>query len=304
MKAAATNILLFGSTGNLGKQIAQTAKSQGYPVTAVVRNESKKQVVEGFVYNVIVCDVTKPELLTGICHGFDIIISALGKSVSPNDQSKPSFCQIDLEANCSILSEAVKSRVKKFIYISAFGAEQYPQLEYFSVHHNFSEKLKASGLDYAIIKPPALFSAFIELAGLAKKGMLLTMGKGDKRTNPIYEGDLAKICVDAIHQPNATIEAGGKEALTRHQINEIIQQAVNPRKRVRKVPLGIVKSGLPLMKLYSRNMYDKMAFFTAVMQHDTIAPAIGETRLADYIAAFVKGDRAGLTERKQAPEHV
>ena len=41
---------------------------------------------------------------------------------------------------------------------------------------------------------------------LAKKGRLVTMGKGDKLTNPIYEGDLAKVCVEAIHQTNAVIE--------------------------------------------------------------------------------------------------
>ncbi|HEV7333691.1 MAG TPA: SDR family oxidoreductase [Flavisolibacter sp.] len=304
MNTAAKNILLFGSTGNLGRQIAQAAQRQGYQVTAVVRSASRKRVVEGFVHDVMVSDVTKPASIINICQGFDIVISALGKSVSPNDRSKPSFRQIDLEANSNILSEALKSGVKKFIYISAFGAEQYPQLEYFSVHHQFAEKLKASGLDYAIIKPPALFSAFIDLADMAKKGMLVTMGQGDKRTNPIYEGDLAEICVGAIHQPNAIIEAGGKEVLTRHQINEIIQQAVNPQKKVRKVPLGVVKAGLPLLKLFSRNMYDKMAFFTEVMQHDTIAPAVGKTRLADYIAVLLKSELASLNGQKAPTVHV
>lgn len=286
----AKNILLFGSTGNLGKQIARVASTQGYTVTAVVRNENRMRVLENSAHKCIVCDVTKPAALQGICQGFDIVISALGKSVSPNDHSKASFREIDLEANSHILGDAVQSGIKKFIYVSAFGAEHYPQLEYFSVHHRFAESLKASGIDYAIIKPPALFSAFIDLADMAKKGLLFTMGTGDKKTNPIYEGDLAAICVQAIHQPAATIEAGGREVLTRHLINTIIQHAVNPNKKVRKLPLGLVQAGLPLLKLISPNLYDKMAFFTEVMQHDTIAPAVGETRLADYMAALQKGE--------------
>lgn len=289
MNTATSSLLLFGSTGNLGKKIARSATEQGYRVVAVVRNKTKGEAIKELVQDYIVADVTNASSLEGICNGFPIVISALGKSVSPNEKSRQSFRQIDLEANSHILSEAVKSGVKKFIYVSAFSSEQYPHLEYFSVHHQFSEKLKASGLDYAIIKPPALFSAFLDLVDMAKKGMLVTMGAGDKLTNPIYEGDLAAICIQAIQQPNAVIEAGGKEVLSRHQINEIIQQAVNPTKKVRKIPLGLVTSGLPLLKPFSRNLYDKMAFFTAVMQHDTVAPALGETRLKDYIHQQLKG---------------
>ena len=276
-------VILFGSTGNLGKKIAEQLMLNGYDVTAVVRNERKAAEVKPIAHHIVIADVTNPSTLKGICNGYDIVISALGKSVSPNDRSKPGFRKIDLNANSNILDEAVKSHIRKFVYISAFGAEQYQHLEYFAVHHQFSERLKQAGIDYSIIKPPALFSAFIDLMDLAKKGRLVTMGQGEKRTNPIYEGDLAKICVDAINQSNAIIEAGGKEILSRKQINEIIQHSVAPSKKVRRVPLGLIKGMLPLMKLASRNMYDKMAFFIEVMQHDTIAPPVGEMKLEEYV---------------------
>ncbi|RYZ51202.1 MAG: NAD-dependent epimerase/dehydratase family protein, partial [Chitinophagaceae bacterium] len=132
MNAAAKSILLFGGTGNLGKHIAHAAISRGYAVTAVVRNASRKRELDGIVQNFVVCDVTKPALVSGICTGHDIVISALGKSVSPNDHSKPTFRQIDLEANSNILADAAISGVKKFIYVSAYGAERYPELDYFS----------------------------------------------------------------------------------------------------------------------------------------------------------------------------
>jgi len=275
-------VILFGATGNLGKKIAEELKDNSFDVTAVVRNEKKAKEISHLAKH-IVADVTNPQSLSGICNDFDIVISSLGKSVSPNDKSKPSFREIDLNANSHILDEAVKSGVKKFIYISALHAENYPHLEYFHTHHQFSERLIQSGIDYSIIKPPALFSAFIDLIDLAKKGRLVTMGKGDKLTNPIYEGDLAKFCIEAIHQTNAIIEAGGKEVLTRRQINEIIQKITNPNKKVRTVPMGLIKAFLPLIKLGSKNMYDKIAFFTAVMQDDTIAPKVGEMRLEDYV---------------------
>ena len=212
-------ILLFGATGNLGQSIASELKQKGYKVTAVVRNKIKVGKLESITQKIIVADVTIPSDLDNICNGFDIVISSLGKSVSPNDKSKPTFNDIDYIANSNILNEAKKSNVKKFVYISAFHCEHYLHLEYFKVHHQFSENLISSGIDYSIIKPPAIFSAFMDMIEMAKKGQLINIGLGDKKTNPIYEGDLAKITVDSINEPNSTIEAGGKTIYTRRQLN-------------------------------------------------------------------------------------
>lgn len=282
------NVLLFGGTGSLGKAIAAELSRRRFAVTAVVRNEAKAAELKKAVPTVIVADVTNPASLKGICDGFAVVVSALGKSVSLNDRSRPSFRDVDLNANAAILNEAVKSGVKKFVYVSALHAEKYPHLEYFRVHHAFSERLKSSGLPYAVIKPPALFSAFVDLIPMARKGRLAVFGQGEKRTNPIYEGDLASICVDAIHGPNVVIEAGGKEVLSRRQINEIIQAAVAPDKKVRTVPIGLIKAFLPLVKLFSKNLYDKVAFFLEVMRHDTLAPKVGAATLGDYIRIKAK----------------
>jgi len=277
-----TNVILFGATGSIGRQIAAALFKQPYQVTAVVRSEEKAKQLAAYTNRCLVANLN-PDSLKGICKGYEIVISALGKSVSPSDKSRASFHDIDTVLNTHILNEAINSQVKKFVYVSALHSEKFPHLAYFKAHHVIEEKLKISGLDYSIIKPPAVFSAFNDLMVMARKGQLVTLGKGEKLTNPIYEGDLAQVCVDAISLQNAVIEVGGKEILSRKQINEIIQHHVNPQKKVRSIPLSIVKRGLPILKLFSRNTYDKMAFFTEVMQHDTIAPPVGETRLSTYI---------------------
>lgn len=277
-----SKVILFGATGNLGTCVAHELVAQGFDVTCVVRNTSKADRLPVKVLTVT-ADVTKATDLAGITQGFDVVISCLGKSVSLSDRSKASFYDIDFTANSLILADAVRSKVNKFVYVSAFHAERYSHLEYFLVHHEFSEKLKASGLNYSIVKPPALFGAFKEAVDLARKGRLVNIGKGDRKTNPISEGDLAKVMVASIAQNNAVVEAGGKEILTRKQILEIIQEEVNPGKPLRTIPMGLVQKVLPLVKLLSRKQYDKLAFFLEVMQHDVIAPPVGEMRLKDYL---------------------
>jgi uncharacterized protein YbjT (DUF2867 family) len=282
-------VILFGATGNLGKEIANELVNQGYELTVVVRNEQKAKTLTHITSKYMVADVCNKSTLESILDKQDIVVSALGKSVSPNDKSKPTFKQVDFDANKNILDEAIKAGIKKIVYISAFHSEKYLHLEYFKVHHDFSELLKKSGIDYSIVKPPAIFSAFIDMIEMAKKGQLINIGKGDKKTNPIYEGDLAKVTVEAINKQNSIFEAGGKTIYTRKQLNEIVQNEVDSQKKIRTVPLGLFKVTLPIIKLFSKNTFDKFAFFIEVMQHDTIAPQVGTMTFEDYVKQKVNG---------------
>ena len=282
-------VILFGATGHLGKEIAKELVKQGYELTVVVRNEQKAKTLSHITSKYMVADVCNKSTLESILDKQDIVVSALGKSVSPNDKSKPTFKQVDFDANKNILDEAIKAGIKKFVYISAFHSEKYLHLEYFKVHHDFSELLKKSGIDYSIVKPPAIFSAFIDMIEMAKKGQLINIGKGDKKTNPIYEGDLAKVTVEAINKQNSIFEAGGKTIYTRKQLNEIVQNEVDSQKKIRTVPLGLFKVTLPIIKLFSKNLFDKFAFFIEVMQQDTIAPQVGTMTFEDYVKQKVNG---------------
>lgn len=71
-----------------GRAIVRVLLSKGYQVTAVARHASKARVLLPDVQQVIEANATRPETLRGICSGQEVIISALGKSVSPNDWSR------------------------------------------------------------------------------------------------------------------------------------------------------------------------------------------------------------------------
>lgn len=275
-------ILLFGATGHAGRAIAQELRVRGHQVTAVVRNERKARLLLWGIERLVVADVCNPETLRGICRGYEVVVSALGKSVSPNDWSRPTFEDVDYQGNVNILAEAHTSGVKQFVYISAFGAEKLRRLTYFRVHDDFSNALKISGLNYAIIQPPAIMSSFRDLAKMARGGWLVTFGLGDSRTNPIHEKDLAKVCADTIGMPNQVVAAGGKCVYTRHEINQIIQNLTAPGKKVRHLPRWVLHAALPFWRIFNRNMYDKLAFFAEVLEHDTLAPQVGSLTLEDY----------------------
>jgi uncharacterized protein YbjT (DUF2867 family) len=276
-------VLLAGATGHLGKALLAELKRQGYQVRALVRDPEKARHLDGMADEWVVADATRPGTLAGICQGIDVVVSALGKSVSLQDRSKSSFYDVDFRGNSHLLEEAKRQGVSRFVYVSAFGAEKRRDLAYFGAHEAFVDELRGSGINYCVVRPPALFSALGEILDMARQGRAVVLGNGSPKTNPIAEADLAQVVVDAIPSFLTNIEAGGKNEYTRYQLTALACQALGrPRQRILKVPFWLVKALLPLVRLLDRNLYDKAAFMTAVCAEDCLAPRVGQRSLKAY----------------------
>ncbi|EJF09418.1 SDR family oxidoreductase [Pontibacter sp. BAB1700] len=275
-------VLLAGATGHLGRHIFRELKQHGYEVRVLARNLKKAQSLFPDPEELVLADASKPFSLEGCCTGVDVVISALGKNLSLRHQGGGSFHDINYKANLNLLKEAEQAGVRQFIYVSAFGAGRYPQLAYFKAHAAFEKALRYSSLSYIILKPVALFSVFEEMAAMARKGHIGQLGQGDKLTNPIYDGDVARIAIDCIGKPSQSLELGGPTTYTRQELAQLVCDAAGYNGRVAEIPFDYVDTLLPFVRLLSRSLYDKLAFMTAVSKVDCVAPAVGQYTLEDY----------------------
>lgn len=275
-------ILLAGATGHLGRYIYRELKQHGYEVRVLARQLKNARMLFPDPEDLVLADATEPKALEGCCAGIDVVISAMGKNISLRNQDDGSFQEIDYKANLNLLHEASNASVQQFVYVSAFGARQYPGLAYFKAHADFEKSLCSSGLNFTILQPVALFSAFEELVAMARKGKVASLGNGTKKTNPIFEGDVAKVAVSAIGQPDQVIPLGGKRFYTRRELVQIACEAAGYTGKIMEVPFKFIDSLLPLARLLSRSLYDKLALMVAVSKADCIAPALGELSLEEY----------------------
>lgn len=277
------NVLLAGATGHLGQHLLRELQLQDYTVTALARSATKATTLSPAPHKVLLADATIPEQLKGCCGGIDVVVSALGKSISLKNKSKGIFHDIDFGANYNLLQEAKQAGVRQFIYISAFKAEEHPELVYFKAHADFSEELRKSGISFIILQPTALFSAFDEVVTMARKGQIGSLGSGDKKTNPVYERDLAKLAVQCIGKASATIPVGGNRIYTRLELVQLACKAAGYTGAIRSIPFSIINLVIPLLMPFSRNFYDKISFLVAVSAEDCLAPAVGELTLEEYL---------------------
>src|SRR5262245_54555259 len=207
---AAIRVLVAGGTGQLGINFCAELASRGCTVRLLSRSQ-QAIVSPEYVHELVTGNALKPDAIAGACKDVDVVFSALGASVQPSPAGgRSSFRSVDLPANLNLLKEAKSAGVKRFVYISLFGANAIPQLNYVSAHEDVVKAIKSAGLGYAIVRPTGFFSAFRPFVEMARKDEGTVIGDGSAKSNPIDDRDLAEICADLIHgTDNVEIAAGG-----------------------------------------------------------------------------------------------
>src|SRR5690606_2556708 len=99
-------ILLAGATGHLGQHLLQELKQQGYFVKVMCRDIKKAAALNPLPDEIVVADATRRTDFKNICQGVDMVISAMGKSISLKDKSNENFQEIDFRGNLRLLREA------------------------------------------------------------------------------------------------------------------------------------------------------------------------------------------------------
>ncbi len=278
-----SRILVFGASGHIGSAIAERLIGENQKGVAIVRSPHQLERYKNKNVSSLLLPEFHPESLSELIQQQDIIISALGKSVGLSDKSKSSFLDIDFKLNQLLIQISEKKRIKKFIYVSAYGAAEFKQLNYFRAHYLVEQRLMNSTLDYAIVAPVAVFSSFLELIPLARRGLLFMPGQGLARTNPIHEKEVAEQVLHAISSPIRYMCIGGKTVYSRRQLFEIVQQNADPGKRVKSIPIWLIRSFLPFLKLMNPALYDKLAFYLHVSDKEILAYKTGSFIFEDYL---------------------
>jgi uncharacterized protein YbjT (DUF2867 family) len=236
-------VLVAGATGYLGRFVVQEFKKRGYWVRALARNPQKlveigpflEPAVKDQVDEVFVGEVTKPETLSGLCDGIDIVFSSIGIT---RQRDKVSFWEVDYQGNKNLLQLAMKAAVGKFIFVSVFKADIIENLA--TAREMFVEDLTKSGLDYAVVRPTGYFSDMSEILKMAKSGRVYLIGDGHHRINPIHGADLAKVCADAVESRQREIPVGGPETYSHEEIAELAFSILGKNRKITRIPMWMV----------------------------------------------------------------
>jgi len=273
-------VLVAGAGGRLGAAVVRELKRRGYPTRSLARDESRLHATTSRDHEVFVADARRPESLRGACDRAGVVISSLGASLKlERTRDGATYRDVDYLANLNLLAEARRAGARKFVYVSLYGAEELRGHGYVDAHEEFVGALRASGIDYTVVRPTGFFYVFEELYRMAQRGRAVVVGPGAVRTNPIHEEDVASECVDAVECGGHEVAIGGPETYTRREIAEIAFDALGQRPRIVSVPAPLLRAAVQPLRLFDRRLYDFFDFGLAVSTRDLVAPPAGRTTL-------------------------
>ncbi len=182
---------------------------------------------------------------------------------------------VDYQANLNLLNEAIKSGVKRFIYVFIFNSDKMEKLKIIQAKQKFVHALKNSGLNYCLINPTGFFSDMHEFLDMGKKGKIYLFGKGDCKINPIDGQDVAKVCVEAIGSDEHEINVGGPEILTYTQIANTAFKALKKPEKIIYIPIWVKNVILFLLRTFtSVRVYGANRIFTHCLNYKYGGPGI------------------------------
>ena len=279
--------------------MAREFKGRGYFVRALARSADKLKAMGWELDEIVEGEVTKPETIREICDGIDVVFSSIGITKQKDNLT---FEDVDYRGNRNLLEVASRAGVRKFIYTSVFRGPSLLHLAIVKAHEDFVSVLKASGMEYTILRPTGFFSDMGEYLTMSEKGRVYLMGDGSNRINPIHGADLASLCVDAVDQDAKEIDVGGPEVLTHREIAKLALTATGKPHRITSVPLWVMRASISLARVFNRHQGELMAFLTEALTNDAIAPMTGYRTLAAHfreLTSASKGreaDGGGVTD--------
>ncbi len=272
-------VLVAGATGYLGEFVAREFKARGYFVRALARSTKKINHLRDATDEIVEAEITRPETLKRICEGIDVVFSSIGIT---RQKDGLTFKDVDYQGNKNLLEAALQAEVRKFVYISAFNGPNLRHLDIVAAHEDFVDELKASGIDFAVLRPTGYFSDMGEILQMARKGRVWLIGSGQNRVNPIHGADLAAACVDAMEGDANEIDVGGPQIMTWDDVAALAFGVLDKPVKISHVPEWLMRMVVRIVRLFSRHQGELLAFFTTMATTDVVAPHRGTHTLDEH----------------------
>jgi nucleoside-diphosphate-sugar epimerase len=261
-------VLVAGASGYLGRHIVEECSARAHRVRALIRDPDKRDLIKGAEETIAIDLLDRGEQLGHVMEGIDVVVSAAGQPCTLQRTSdRRSFRRVDPQINRSLLHAAIAEEVRKFVYIAVLAGPRLGHLDYVAAHEEFN----------------GFFYSYLDLLEFARRGLAISFGDGNARSNPIHEADLAVACVGAIDGTSPQIEVGGPDIITRREEVEMAFAAVGRKPRVLRIPAAPLKSALPFIRLTDRRRGEMLDFLAAISHTDVLAPPQGSRRLEDYL---------------------
>jgi uncharacterized protein YbjT (DUF2867 family) len=263
------DVLVIGGGGTLGRLVCSELASRGHHALPLGRRSG---------------DLTDPEVLARPRAA--AIINCAGASVAMGlGHGWRGYRSVDVPLGVAAAA-AARSTGARLVYVGVHHPSPLRHTVYVDAHERVASAML--DVDGCVVRATGFFSAYAALLPLARRGLMVDIGDGRARTNPICERDLAEIIVDVTLGGDGPrdVAAGGPDVMTRREIFEQVAARAGRPVRVRAMPVWAATMSAAITRVVHPRMGQFMQFAVGLARRDVIAPALGTTRFTDYLASL------------------
>ena len=252
------SILIFGSSGQIGKSLIRKFTKNNYRVIAVTRSIHRKgyQIKTQSNYGYLELeeiDTFNEKNIGRLMDKSSICINLIGILF---EKKKNHFNLIHSDLPSLLSKVAFNKSLDQFIHISALGIEAATDSDYAKSKLNGETKVRQNFSKSVILKPSIVYSVddnfttnFMRLLSILPIMPLYYGGK--TKFTPIHVSDLSNIIFEIVKRKinGETIECIGPEILTFKQILSKILISINKKRLLFSLPLPLAKINAKLFEM-------------------------------------------------------
>lgn len=221
-------VWVSGGAGFVGRRLLAQLRASNRPVVALMRTP-RTDVPDGVT--VVTGDLLQPDTYRASLAGCDTVLhlaAATGKA------SADEHHRINATATQILLDECRRAGVRRFILVSSI-AVTFPDLtdyHYAQAKRRAEEMVRTSGLEFLILRPAIILGPsapiLASLGTLATLPMMLVLGSGRARVQPVHVDDVARVMAETAGLDtlgDQTVEVGGPEVLSMEALLTAVRTA-------------------------------------------------------------------------------
>lgn len=249
-------VLITGITGFVGSHLAKELAGQGHVVRGLVRKPNARGHLDGKLQvELVVGDVTRPETLAGAMKGMDAVVHLVA---IPFEHGGATYQGLNAQGTRNVVQAAQAAGVNRFVQQSALAADSKSPYAYLRSKGEGEDAVRASNLDWTIIRPSVLVGPEDEFANALARWLVITplafplVGDGQARFQPLWIQDMATIIGQVLTDSRTirqTFEIGGPEHLTYETMVKQILFALQRQRLLIQVPIPLMRPVIKIMEV-------------------------------------------------------
>ena len=194
-------LAVTGGTGFVGSHLLRVAGDGGYEIRALTRGWRPPQARIHWIEGAL----DRPESLAALCEGADAVVHIAGLI---NAATRAGFETVNVGGTLAMIDAARAAGVRRFIHISSLAAREPDLSDYGWSKAKAERVVAASGLDWTILRPPAIYGPgdreTFELFKMARRGLVALPPKG--RFSVIHVEDFCRLILALADRPETFLQ--------------------------------------------------------------------------------------------------